>query len=74
MIDVTHVLMTKVSLTLPEGAAKLLDEYASFLSSYSHGQVTTGDVVAKLADRLRRDEFFITWQEKQRAIGGPSHG
>jgi hypothetical protein len=60
------------SYTLREDAATLLDDYATFLTDFTHAKVGPGDVIAELAARLAKDKVFAEWRRKKPSLAGES--
>lgn len=74
IINVSHDVRTRRSYTLTDAAAKILEEYARFLSDHMNFRVPTGEIVSKLILKLCRDELFMEWQRKTSGQKIPSKG
>lgn len=64
MINVSHDVMTRKSFTLTDAAAKIVEDYALFLSDHEKCRVSPGDIISKLVLKLCRDEMFVEWQRQ----------
>ena len=64
MINVSHDVMTRRSYTLTDAAAKIVEDYARFLSDHENFRVSPGDIISKLVLKLCKDELFMDWQRQ----------
>ena len=74
IINVSQNVMTRRSYTLTDAAAKILEEYARFLSDHMSFRVSPGEIVSKLVLKLCRDELFMEWQRESSSIKNPPKG
>jgi hypothetical protein len=74
IINVSQNVTTRRSYTLTDGAARILEEYARFLSDHVNFRVSPGEVVSKLVLKLCRDELFMEWQRESSGKKLPSKG
>jgi len=64
MINVSHSVMTRRSYTLTDAAAKIVEEYARFLSDHENFRVSPGEIISQLVLKLCKDEMFMDWQRQ----------
>jgi hypothetical protein len=64
MINVSHNVMTRRSYTLTDAAAKIIEEYARFLSDHENFRVSPGEIISQLVLKLCKDEMFMNWQRQ----------